>query len=1205
VGTTVRAEICSCNDAVVSCCTVLIHVEALSLPRVECPASVTLACNGSLDPDNTGWPVLLNCVPGVSMDYYDTFVNHGVCGDPRAEIVRRWIIKNGLGDKVECEQLIRIEPFDMEGIAFPEDLTLSRALSCSAVMANPALTDPEFSGYPTINGAKLTGSHLCEYYMGYFDEVVYNGQCGGSYMILRHWVVDSECNFTQGVEPSRYVQRIVVRDQEAPEFLVSFDDVTIGTTSHSCVGELDMGNLRDYVLDGCSEVRDVTVVVSGCQVVRGKNGHYVIRGMKKGEHVVRVIASDECWNYSEASFVVKVEDRAAPVANCISETVVSLTEGGFGRIFVESIDNGSYDNCGMIRREIFRMTDKCGIVGNTVPGEYVDFCCEDIGEIVNVVLRVWDDANGDGIYGSAGDNFTECMVGVRVDSKLVPRISCPGDVELACQEDIGDTDKTGMAILEGGCGHEELFYTDVVNVNDCGTGEVIRTWGVVGFAQVSCEQRILIRSPRPFDGSTDIVWPEDWMGSCSESAPQEGPEFSVGICNSVAVSKEDAIFYSVEDVCYKILRRWIVIDWCVYDAQNPGMGGRWEHVQTLKIVDTEGPELESCEDLEIGLEGSECELGTIVLEQRASDSSCGANVPLYWSYGFDRGNTGVVDERGDFVGQSISLVIRDVGVGTHRIEWVVSDGCGNETVCEQMIEVRDVKAPSPVCIDELIAVPMSDGMIRIEASDFNVGSFDNCTSASELIYSFSGTELELDSVFDCEDIENGVSQIVDLEMWVWDLAGNRDFCRVRVLLQDNGDACEDSEELIRRVDIEGYVETEGKRRLGGVEVKLSSYLDGYPKEFETGVEGMYRFEGNVTPGYYLLSAERNTSYLEGVSTLDIVMIQRYLLGLHHFESAYRYIAADVNNDERISSLDIAQLRNLVLAKSKELPQSKSWRFVDAGQEFADPEHPWPVREEVALKLEREEDLRDQGLIGIKVGDVNGTATGEGTEIRSGHRVVKVIEDRWVEKGEEIAVVFYGRGIELLSGYQYTLHTRGLAYQGIEGASLGMSGGHVGVLAGGVLTVSYNSFAMESLGEEAALYVMRFEVLESGKLSEKLAMSSVYTVSEAYVGEGLAVARLDMEFREGGEMRGKNHLYQNEPNPFRHNTRIRYDLAEAGTAVLRVYDVRGRELYHRVMEGKRGSNEVELLKTEIGGRGVLYYSLEVEGYSATKKMIAID
>ena len=65
------------------------------------------------------------------------------------------------------------------------------------------------------------------------------------------------------------------------------------------------------------------------------------------------------------------------------------------------------------------------------------------------------------------------------------------------------------------------------------------------------------------------------------------------------------------------------------------------------------------------------------------------------------------------------------------------------------------------------------------------------------------------------------------------------------------------------------------------------------------------------------------------------------------------------------------------------------------------------------------------------------------------------------------------------------------------------------------------------------------------------------------------------------------------------------MPEAGFATLTVYDVSGRVL--RVVEGEfaKGYNEVTLNRSEVAGTGVLYYQLDTENDSATKKMILID
>jgi hypothetical protein len=65
--------------------------------------------------------------------------------------------------------------------------------------------------------------------------------------------------------------------------------------------------------------------------------------------------------------------------------------------------------------------------------------------------------------------------------------------------------------------------------------------------------------------------------------------------------------------------------------------------------------------------------------------------------------------------------------GTHKIKWFVSDGCGNETVCEYTIIIKDCKAPTVVCLNGLSVNIMPTGMITLWASDFLQYTEDNCT----------------------------------------------------------------------------------------------------------------------------------------------------------------------------------------------------------------------------------------------------------------------------------------------------------------------------------------------------------------------------------------------------------------------------------------------------------------------------------------------
>ena len=63
----------------------------------------------------------------------------------------------------------------------------------------------------------------------------------------------------------------------------------------------------------------------------------------------------------------------------------------------------------------------------------------------------------------------------------------------------------------------------------------------------------------------------------------------------VAVTHTDQELPTNPPACFKILRKWIVIDWCQYDPNIPNSPGYWEHTQMLRVEDNEAPVL-TCPD---------------------------------------------------------------------------------------------------------------------------------------------------------------------------------------------------------------------------------------------------------------------------------------------------------------------------------------------------------------------------------------------------------------------------------------------------------------------------------------------------------------------------------------------------------------------------------------------------------------------------------
>jgi hypothetical protein len=60
--------------------------------------------------------------------------------------------------------------------------------------------------------------------------------------------------------------------------------------------------------------------------------------------------------------------------------------------------------------------------------------------------------------------------------------------------------------------------------------------------------------------------------------------------------------------------------------------------------------------------------------------------------------------------------------------------------------------------------------------------------------------------------------------------------------------------------------------------------------------------------------------LNGVTTYDLVLISKHILGIEPLGSPYKMIAADANKSNSITTFDIVEIRKLILGIYTELPE---------------------------------------------------------------------------------------------------------------------------------------------------------------------------------------------------------------------------------------------------------------------------------------------
>ncbi len=176
--------------------------------------------------------------------------------------------------------------------------------------------------------------------------------------------------------------------------------------------------------------------------------------------------------------------------------------------------------------------------------------------------------------------------------------------------------------------------------------------------------------------------------------------------------------------------------------------------------------------------------------------------------------------------------------------------------------------------------------------------------------------------------------------------------------------------------IKGKIVSQNGLPISGTNVKIDD-LDGATGNYTTFAEGTFSYHewflGWPRSPYYLITPSKTTDPLNGVSTFDLIQIHRHILNIKTFDSPYQYIAADINRSGTITTLDLIQLRKVILGIDANFANNSSWRFIAVDHIFQNPTDPlreyWPE----TIRIGPLNGIRNVAFIGIKIGDLNNSA----------------------------------------------------------------------------------------------------------------------------------------------------------------------------------------------------------------------------------------
>lgn len=362
-----------------------------------------------------------------------------------------------------------------------------------------------------------------------------------------------------------------------------------------------------------------------------------------------------------------------------------------------------------------------------------------------------------------------------------------------------------------------------------------------------------------------------------------------------------------------------------------------------------------------------------------------------------------------------------------------------------------------------------------------------------------------------------------------------------------------------------------------------------------------------------ITPQKNTFHSNGVSTLDLILIKKHILGIIPLNSPYKLFAADINNSGTITTLDLIELQQLILRIIPRFQHNTSWRFIDGNFTFPNPENPWetPIPEffysnnlSIMPFLEP--------FIGVKIGDVSCSANPNDSLIQPGANSrfafnLDIINQHF-ERGETVQVDFHIEDINPYAGFQFALDVNPnyLKFEQFEKGvlkDLDQTNFNWQDIANGKIRSCWiDQNAEHTEREKGPLFSLRFQALQAGSLQGLLKLNPTALRSEAYTND-LSLAELNLRFTEMKASPSDLNV-QAMPNPFKETTTIRFELVSSDQLVFTLTDVQGKVIKRIEKQVDKGWNELKLAADWFPTSGLYFYQLETSKQNYSQRLLKL-
>lgn len=393
----------------------------------------------------------------------------------------------------------------------------------------------------------------------------------------------------------------------------------------------------------------------------------------------------------------------------------------------------------------------------------------------------------------------------------------------------------------------------------------------------------------------------------------------------------------------------------------------------------------------------------------------------------------------------------------------------------------------------------------------------------------------------------------------------------------------------------------------------------------------------------------NCEWLRGVSTLDLLEIQKHILGLSLFTSGYAKIAADANKSNSVTTFDIVELRKLILGIYDKLPaHDQPWRFVPefVPQDYATPFDYSPFSLSIGGSISADYleqgwqfSLPDalngkKGFDGIKIGDVNSSwlsplipqCPNESEPlIDEGEKPTLAVSSTSLAQNDTVALTFKATNFQEVEAYQLGIQ---LPYDYFEVLDV--------VNTALPAYTKVDNFGLTHLEDDAVRTLWFDEDGNTQTLQDSATLFSIVVRAKQTVSNLQSLLKLDNsilfnqfwrdvsviadpvsliviveedpgERSNGGASPALTQRYDEVlrcyPNPFKNNIQLIFVHGEQpAQADLKITNAQGAEVYCQTVSLLAGENTMDINALRDVPAGLYWIALTVQGKIFTTKVV---